>query len=111
MTQKNEKFKAFEKLSFEDAMARLEQLVASMENGSMKLESMIEKFEEAKALSAICQKRLCELKQKVEVLTKDSAEGQEWRQMDTSGIVESQNDFLGQNPEENSTDALDKNYS
>ena len=94
MTQKSEKIKAFEKLSFEDAMSELEDLVTAMENGSMKLESMIRNFEDAKILAALCQKKLNLLKQKVEVLTKDSPAGQEWRQMDTDGIVSSQNDFL-----------------
>ena len=39
-------------MSFEDAMAKLESLVRSMENGSTRLEDVIASFEEAKRLSA-----------------------------------------------------------
>ncbi len=94
MTQKSEKIKAFEKLSFEDAMTELEKLVTAMEDGSMKLENMIQNFEEAQILAKLCQGKLNMLKRKVEVLTRDSSAGQEWRQMDTRGIVDSQNDFF-----------------
>ena len=65
-------------LSFEDAMAKLESLVRSMENGSTRLEDVIASFEEAKRLSAYCQQKLETLKRKIEILTKDGPEGQTW---------------------------------
>ena len=65
-------------MSFEDAMAKLESLVRSMENGSTRLEDVIASFEEAKRLSAYCQQKLETLKRKIEVLTKDGPEGQTW---------------------------------
>ena len=65
-------------MSFEDAMAKLESLVRSMENGNTKLEDVIASFEEAKRLSAYCQQKLETLKRKIEILTKDGPEGQTW---------------------------------
>ena len=65
-------------LSFEEAMAKLEALVRSMESGSTRLEDVIASFEEAKRLSAYCQQKLETLKRKIEILTKDGPEGQTW---------------------------------
>ena len=65
-------------MSFEEAMAKLESLVRSMENGSTRLEDVIASFEEAKRLSAYCQQKLETLKRKIEILTKDGPEGQAW---------------------------------
>lgn len=65
-------------MSFEDAMAKLESLVRSMESGNTRLEDVIASFEEAKRLSAYCQQKLETLKRKIEILTKDGPEGQTW---------------------------------
>ena len=65
-------------MSFEDAMAKLEALVRSMESGNTRLEDVIASFEEAKRLSAYCQQKLETLKRKIEILTKDGPEGQTW---------------------------------
>ena len=65
-------------MSFEDAMAKLELLVRSMESGNTRLEDVIASFEEAKRLSAYCQQKLETLKRKIEILTKDGPEGQTW---------------------------------
>ena len=65
-------------MSFEDAMAKLETLVRSMESGSTRLEDVIASFEEAKRLSVYCQQKLETLKRKIEILTKDGPEGQTW---------------------------------
>ena len=65
-------------MSFEDAMARLEALVRSMESGNTRLEDVIASFEEARRLSAYCQMKLETLKRKIEILTKDGPEGQTW---------------------------------
>ena len=65
-------------MSFEDAMAKLESLVRSMENGNTRLEDVIASFEEAKRLSVYCQQKLETLKRKIEILTKDGPEGQTW---------------------------------
>ena len=65
-------------MSFEEAMAKLESLVRAMENGNTRLEDVIASFEEAKRLSAYCQRKLETLKRKIEILTKDGPEGQTW---------------------------------
>ena len=65
-------------MSFEEAMAKLESLVRSMENGNTRLEDVIASFEEAKRLSVYCQQKLETLKRKIEILTKDGPEGQTW---------------------------------
>lgn len=65
-------------MSFEDAMAKLEALVRSMESGNTRLEDVIASFEEAKRLSSYCQQKLETLKRKIEILTKDGPEGQTW---------------------------------
>ena len=67
-----------QEMSFEEAMAKLESLVRSMENGNTRLEDVIASFEEAKRLSAYCQRKLETLKRKIEILTKDGPEGQTW---------------------------------
>lgn len=65
-------------MSFEEAMAKLEALVRSMESGNTRLEDVIASFEEARRLSAYCQMKLETLKRKIEILTKDGPEGQTW---------------------------------
>ena len=67
-----------QEMSFEEAMAKLESLVRSMENGNTRLEDVIASFEEAKRLSVYCQQKLETLKRKIEILTKDGPEGQTW---------------------------------
>ncbi len=67
-----------QEMSFEEAMAKLEALVRSMENGNTRLEDVIASFEEAKRLSVYCQQKLETLKRKIEILTKDGPEGQTW---------------------------------
>ena len=99
MTQSPEKIKEISSLSFEDAMERLENTVRSMENGSVRLEEMIEKFEEGRLLASHCQKKLDSLKQKVPLLTRDG-DSPEWQEINTQGIVESRNDFLPAEEEE-----------
>ena len=60
--------------SFEESLARLESIVASMESGELGLDDMIARFEEGQKLIARCQKRLTEVERRVEALVK-SADG------------------------------------
>lgn len=94
MPQESKKIKDFSKLSFEDAMEKLENTVKSMEDGNIKLEEMIQKFEEGRMLAAVCQKKLDSLKGKVELLTKENNHDAVWKDIDTDGITESKNDFI-----------------
>lgn len=63
-----------EKLSFEECLEHLDELVREMESGEIPLEKMISKFEEGSAIAAVCHKKLSSLKQKIEMLqgTKNS---------------------------------------
>ena len=78
MPQNGKEAAPAQEMSFEEAMAKLEALVRSMENGNTRLEDVIASFEEAKRLSVYCQQKLETLKRKIEILTKDGPEGQTW---------------------------------
>lgn len=84
------KFKAkdLEKLPFEEALKRLEDIVEKMENGSLPLEEMISCFEEGNALSKICGKKLSELEKKIEILVKENSTGGEWKDFDSGNEEE-----------------------
>lgn len=58
-------------LSFEDALERLEQLVARMESGELPLAEMIERFEEGNKLLGLCQQRLHAAEQKIQILRQE----------------------------------------
>ena len=81
-----------QKLTFEQAMEKLEQIVASMEQGGVPREEMIGKFEEGAALASYCQEKLASLKRKMEILVQDRETGKAaWREMtpaETEAAVE-----------------------
>ncbi len=54
--------------SFEDALAKLEAVVAAMESGDVPLATLLAKFEEGSALLKICEARLKEAELKIEQL-------------------------------------------
>ena len=58
-------------LKFEDAMARLEEIVNGLEKGDLSLDKSLKMFEEGVRLSKSCLKMLDEAQQKVEVLVRD----------------------------------------
>jgi exodeoxyribonuclease VII small subunit len=66
-------------LSFEDALAQLEQIVQKLEGGDVPLEDSIRIYERGAALKAHCEKKLREAELKVEriVLGPSGAEGVE----------------------------------
>lgn len=57
------------KLSFEDALAQLENIVAQLESGQAPLEKSIELYERGTALKAHCEGRLKVAEAKVEKIT------------------------------------------
>ncbi len=65
-----------EKLSFEAALERLQQTVKRLESGELSLEQAIQNFEEGVKLSALCSEHLGAAEQKVEVLMKNSGQGE-----------------------------------
>ena len=52
-------------LSFEQALARLEEIVRKMEDGEVTLETSLALFEEGTALSRLCTARLNEAEQRI----------------------------------------------
>ena len=59
------------KMTFESALARLEEIVRAMESGSAALDSSLALFEEGIGLVKFCPKALDTAEQKVKILQKD----------------------------------------
>ena len=59
------------KMTFEAALARLEEIVRAMESGSAALDSSLSLFEEGIGLVKFCTKSLDTAEQKVKILQKD----------------------------------------
>ena len=60
-------------LNFEGAMDRLEKIVEQMESGKLPLEDLIVRYEEGTNLVKICQERLANAEQKIEIIARNSA--------------------------------------
>ena len=58
-------------VKFEEALARLEAIVAELERGELPLEDSMRIFEEGIKLSKVCLKMLDDAERKVEILVKD----------------------------------------
>lgn len=58
------------KLSFEDAMKQLEEIVRKLEDGSDSLEKSLSLFEEGVKLTRYCNEKLDQAEKKLEVLMK-----------------------------------------
>jgi exodeoxyribonuclease VII small subunit len=56
------------KKSFEEALARLEEITAELEDGELSLEKSLKKFDEGIKLADFCNTQLTEAKAKVEIL-------------------------------------------
>ena len=54
-------------------MERLEAIVAQMESGQMQLEDLLVRYEEGMNLVKVCQDRLTQAEQKIEIITRDHA--------------------------------------
>jgi exodeoxyribonuclease VII small subunit len=58
-------------IKFEDALARLEQIVDTLEAGNLPLEDSLKAFEEGVGLARRCARYLEEAEKRIELLTKD----------------------------------------
>ena len=63
-----------EKITFEAAMARLEEIVRMLESGNAPLDTSLTLFEEGVALVKLCNSKLDTAEQKVKILT-DAGDG------------------------------------
>lgn len=61
-----------QKITYEQAMKRLEEIVSLMEAGDTPLEESMKLFEEGTKLSILCNKHLEDAEQKIIELTKDN---------------------------------------
>jgi len=59
-------------LNFEGAMDRLEKIVEQMESGTLPLEDLIVRYEEGMNLVKVCQERLANAEEKIEIITRNS---------------------------------------
>lgn len=57
--------------SFEDAMQRLDEIVAGMEDSELSLEEMISTYEEGVSLLKLCRQRIDGARRRVEVISAD----------------------------------------
>ena len=57
-------------MSFEEALARLEEIVETLSSQKINLDAMIDLHEEGSALKEHCAKRLDEAKMKIELVSK-----------------------------------------
>jgi exodeoxyribonuclease VII small subunit len=59
---------------FEDAMARLEQIVHALEAGNLSLDDSLRAFEEGTSLLRLCTRRLEEAERRIEILVREDGE-------------------------------------
>ncbi len=60
-------------LSFEDAMARLDDAVAALEAGELSLEESVALYKNGVALSRLCREKLAAASHAIEILAKEDA--------------------------------------
>lgn len=58
------------KISYEEALRKIEEIVVEMESGSMPLEKTIEKYKEAIGLVDLCQKQLDDYEKMIKKISK-----------------------------------------
>jgi len=63
--------------TFEEAMGRLEEIVAEIESEELGLEKQFELFQEGMTLARLCDRKLTEVEKSVEVVLKES--GPDWK--------------------------------
>ena len=59
--------------NFENAMSRLEVVVAQMESDQLPLEELIARYEEGIKLVKLCEEKLTTAEKRIEIITRDSA--------------------------------------
>lgn len=75
-------------LSFEQAIERLEQIVAEMEGAELPLEEVLKKYEEGTRLVRFCSQKLDEAEKKIELLSHKTDGSVELRPFPATGEPE-----------------------
>ena len=70
MTKASKKVADSGGMNFEQAIQRLEKIVADMESAELPLEDVLKKYEEGTRLVRLCTQKLDEAEKKIELLTK-----------------------------------------
>lgn len=73
MAEKKDNKLATEAFTFEQAMDRLEAIVAKLESGEVPLEAAIELFQEGMQLSRMCGQKLEQVERRIEMLVEDES--------------------------------------
>ncbi len=72
-------------LTFERALARLQEIVGELEDPEKGLETSLALFEEGVALSRFCRSKIDEIQKRVEVVLKETPEGFETKEFEEEG--------------------------
>lgn len=78
-------------IPFEQALEKLEALVAKMETGQLPLEELMKNFEEGSKLVKLCRGKLDALERKIEILTRDDGASGQWRDFETDAAAGTRN--------------------
>jgi exodeoxyribonuclease VII small subunit len=60
-------------LSFEEALKRLEEIVRALETGERSLDESINLYEEGQRLKSLCEARLADARQRIELIQQNAA--------------------------------------
>ena len=60
-----------DEIKFEDAIKRLEEIVAKLEEGDLTLDETLDLYEDGVKLSKFCMKKLQDAEKRIEILSKD----------------------------------------
>ena len=86
----SEKVKLPKGLTFEKALARLQEIVTELEDPQKGLESALALFEEGGALARFCRARIDEIQKRVEVVVRETPAGFETEELDGDELPEDQ---------------------
>lgn len=92
--QEEKSGKRISDMPFEEALALLEENVRQMETGSVPLEQMIRRYEEAQKLASACRARLDSMKKKIEVLSKNGGKVRWQETADENESADPADDFF-----------------
>ena len=59
-----------DKLTFEEAMKKIEEIVVNLETGKVSLDEMVDLYKQGTELSVYCNKMIDEAEQKIKILSK-----------------------------------------
>ena len=81
----------YKNLKFEEALARLEEIVGVMENGNIPLEDLIRGFEQGTALLQLCRGKLNAMERKIEILSRQTENSAEWQDFNAAAATPERN--------------------